>query len=296
MNNSAPSNNSEVPEGGDARDDFMIVRPDLVRRVGGGNAAIVYARIEFRCNQPGDGRIEDEAGRWWRASMKVVSTETGLTPRMADRATSSLVQAGEIEESLHQIKGPSDQTKSYRITPRPAICPNGEMEFTEQENGSSTPSPNGEMEFTKRSNHHFTKRSNVPSFKESKEGGGQADASEVSSRAVEVAPPIHCSKHINNPTTAPCRPCGDARRARESWDREQAIASKLAISEQARERARKRAEEIEACNLCNDNGYFGTTVCDHKPNRLATNRNGMALVRAALSKGKEGPHELRPHG
>jgi hypothetical protein len=49
---------------------------------------------------------------------------------------------------------------------------------------------------------------------EEKEEGPAPDPARAS------APPRHCPKHINNPTDRPCGPCGDARRAHDTWDRE----------------------------------------------------------------------------
>lgn len=58
--------------------------------------------------------------------------------------------------------------------------------------------------------------------------------------------------------------------------------------------------EIENCGMCDDDGYRGASVCDHRDHSAAAAR-GMALVRAALAKppkvaqrGGEVPQ--RPHG
>lgn len=96
-------------------------------------------------------------------------------------------------------------------------------------------------------------------------------------------PPLHCSQHIDEPTTAPCRACGDARRAREVWDRNEAHAVKRAQSSEAKRRAELIQDAIDECELCDENGYFGTTVCEHNPERAETNRRGVALVREALA-------------
>ena len=93
-------------------------------------------------------------------------------------------------------------------------------------------------------------------------------------------PPPHCSNHPGG-TDRPCRACGDARGGREQWDR--------ANSEQ--QRAQREAEQQVAyeaklaaiidCELCDDDGYRGTHVCDHV-DRGTTAAKGSALARAAL--------------
>ncbi|SKH53824.1 Uncharacterised protein [Mycobacteroides abscessus subsp. massiliense] len=95
-------------------------------------------------------------------------------------------------------------------------------------------------------------------------------------------PPPHCSNHPGG-TEAPCRACGDARESRKRWDR--------ANSEQ--QRAQREAEQqaayeaklaaIALCELCDDDGYRGTHVCDHV-DRGQTAAKGAALARAALEK------------
>ncbi|MDV8066408.1 hypothetical protein R4P64_07820 [Rhodococcus sp. IEGM 1366] len=97
-------------------------------------------------------------------------------------------------------------------------------------------------------------------------------------------PPLHCPRHINEPTTSPCHACGEARRNRQAWDREQSDAQLFAISEEARRRAEIKAVAIEACEICNEHGYVGTTVCDHDSERFARNRRGIDLVNETLAK------------
>jgi hypothetical protein len=45
-----------------------------------------------------------------------------------------------------------------------------------------------------------------------------------------------------------------------------------------------RGVAIRACHLCDDDGYRGSTVCDHVDHTQAAVR-GMELVRQALAKG-----------
>lgn len=81
--------------------------------------------------------------------------------------------------------------------------------------------------------------------------------------AVELQRPAGtCSVHPDG-TTESCGPCGDARRARKQWEAQRAQwqAEQRAVARQAA--AQLRAAEIAECGMCNDDGYRGTTVCDH---------------------------------
>lgn len=49
--------------------------------------------------------------------------------------------------------------------------------------------------------------------------------------------------------------------------------------------AQVRAMAVVACELCDDDGYRGGTVCDHEDHTEAAKR-GMALVREALKRAK----------
>lgn len=95
-------------------------------------------------------------------------------------------------------------------------------------------------------------------------------------------PPHLCSQHIEEPTSAPCRACGDARQVRAEWDRHHDAALKSEESKQARIRAELIAEAIQDCNLCNDDGYFGTTVCSHDPEMVDRQKRGMAGIREQM--------------
>lgn len=269
--------------GGDARasDDFMLVRPALVRRVGNGNAALVYARIEFRCAQPGQGRIEDETGRWWRASIPTISDETGLTAKMVRTALDNLAKLGEIETRTHRAGGVSDQTTSYRPASLPLICPNGQIDVPKRADGRSDACPNGQIDVPIWAEHHLPKWADVPSIEEPEKGGARASADQAS-RAPAPEPPRHCPKHPEG-TTAPCRACGEARTAHEAWEAERARVDRQAASDATRARAEARARAVAACGLCDGDGYRNGRPCDHNPRQDEINRRGVELARAALS-------------
>lgn len=58
--------------------------------------------------------------------------------------------------------------------------------------------------------------------------------------------------------------------------------------------AQVRAAQIAACELCDGDGYHGSSVCDHIDHRAAAER-GMALVREALAKADPGvPPQIAP--
>ncbi|MDV6277987.1 hypothetical protein R3Q06_31375 [Rhodococcus erythropolis] len=115
----------------------------------------------------------------------------------------------------------------------------------------------------------------------------QPESSYVSTEGYDASatepPPRLCPRHIDEPTTSPCHACGEARRSRKVWDRNEAHAVKLAQSSEAKRRAEFIQDAIDECGLCDENGYFGTTVCEHNPERVETNRRGAARVREALA-------------
>jgi len=94
--------------------DFIMVRAALVARVGGGNEAIVWARVEYRCRADSSVAYDTESGRWWRASYDTVGAETGLTAKQSRTALESLARGGFVEREQHSIRNNYDQTYSYR--------------------------------------------------------------------------------------------------------------------------------------------------------------------------------------
>jgi hypothetical protein len=56
----------------------------------------------------------------------------------------------------------------------------------------------------------------------------------------------------------------------------------------------ERLADIDGCNLCDTDGYRGTTVCDHTDHTQAATR-GMALVRHTMGwKQPENPPQAQP--
>lgn len=94
--------------------DFIHVRAALVKRVGGGNEAIVWARIEFRCRPDSPVAYEHETSRWWRARYAAIAEETGLSEKQARGAVEGLVRSGFVVREQHSLRNNYDQTYSYR--------------------------------------------------------------------------------------------------------------------------------------------------------------------------------------
>ncbi|NKR60223.1 hypothetical protein GS474_15945 [Rhodococcus hoagii] len=133
------------------------------------------------------------------------------------------------------------------------------------------------------SHNHIDSNKNKSGYLERERYVSNAPANESPNPSTPPEP--RCPQHLHNPTTAACRPCGDARRARQTWDTEQERARKLAVSESARQSALARSLAIADCGMCDDEGYLGTTVCDHDPSVEDRVARGSAKVRAALRKG-----------
>ncbi|NKW26817.1 hypothetical protein GS946_05430 [Rhodococcus hoagii] len=96
-------------------------------------------------------------------------------------------------------------------------------------------------------------------------------------------PSQNCSKHPEG-TTAPCRACGDARTARKRWDEAQARAAAEAARAEREAEAEARRREIEACGMCDADGYRNGRPCDHNPDQDAVNARGREKAWAALGK------------
>ena len=84
------------------------------------------------------------------------------------------------------------------------------------------------------------------------------------SDAREIEPPSSkCPRHINEPNPPACRACGEARQARGDWEARKARESSRARSAEAHARAQERRRAIEACSLCDGEGYIGSDLCAH---------------------------------
>ena len=108
--------------------------------------------------------------------------------------------------------------------------------------------------------------------------------------ADDVEPPSRCRAHrdaIDDP--GPCGPCANFRKAHERWETRTKARSLEAARDEAAQRREDRAAQaqaeqalIDACNLCDDNGYRTGRVCDHDPTADQRNARGAAAARAAV--------------
>jgi len=91
--------------------------------------------------------------------------------------------------------------------------------------------------------------------------GGYVGTEGDSARDDEPPSP-HCLDHPGGADT-PCYACGEARRRRRDWENDRKRSLAEARSEQARNAAQDRRRAIDACDLCDGEGYVGTAVCGH---------------------------------
>jgi len=94
-------------------DEFISVTADLVRRVGGANAALVWARIEFVCRIGGRDRVEDEDGIWWVVSKPKLAQDIGLSERTVRSTLEKLISQGHIEAKMVD-ESAWDRSLAYR--------------------------------------------------------------------------------------------------------------------------------------------------------------------------------------
>ncbi|MET7395599.1 hypothetical protein ABZS66_19125 [Dactylosporangium sp. NPDC005572] len=115
-----------------------------------------------------------------------------------------------------------------------------------------------------------------PRDRKGKEGKGK----EGTRASAREAPPAQCPEHLEDPDPPACGRCASARKARERWDREQVATASAAQQARARDHAATARAAIDACKLCDDQGYRGTQVCSHDPTQADRARNGAAAARA----------------
>lgn len=101
------------------------------------------------------------------------------------------------------------------------------------------------------------------------------------STAADAGPSPFCDRHPDG-ADHPCGPCGEARRAAEAWEAEQQHAAKARLSVDAQARAEVRRAAIEACGLCDDDGYRDGRLCHHRPEQDAINARGVEECRKVL--------------
>jgi hypothetical protein len=159
-------------------------------------------------------------------------------------------------EGLSDAKGPTDRTqRPYETAPKAL-----------RTEGPSRQSPTG-----------------THPVNPVKNPGGNAQSSTHYARPDGAEPSPRCDDHIDEPTDAPCRACGAARKAHEAWDRARILADAEARSAAAKARAVALAEEIAACRACDHRGRLpGDVLCSHDPHAGDRRARGAAAARAAL--------------
>ena len=88
----------------------------------------------------------------------------------------------------------------------------------------------------------------------------------------EKPPSTRCLKHLDKPSSRPCRACGAAKDKAREWHGERLRSKDDANAADARVRAGEKRKAVAACGLCDEDGYVGTAVCDHKPRSLIKRR------------------------
>jgi hypothetical protein len=83
----------------------------------------------------------------------------------------------------------------------------------------------------------------MPTAWKGREGSGEEGTRATAEPSPE--PPPRCPKHLDDPAPPPCGPCGDARRAHERWERDNA--ARLAAAPRCR---RHRGELAHNCGRC----------------------------------------------
>ncbi len=95
--------------------DFMMIRAELVRIVGGPGEALVAALLYWRAREGSPYAYERDGEWWWNASQGDIVDATGLTLDQVRRAGRVLTEQGMIDTARHQLKGIQDRSYSYRV-------------------------------------------------------------------------------------------------------------------------------------------------------------------------------------
>lgn len=99
------------------------------------------------------------------------------------------------------------------------------------------------------------------------------------------APNPVCTRHPNgNPDDEPCNGCRAVNQAAARAALQAKADAEQAAAAQRESDAVARAMAIVECDQCDDDGYAGTTVCNHRTDQADTNARGIAAVRAVLRK------------
>jgi len=95
----------------------------------------------------------------------------------------------------------------------------------------------------------------------------------------------HCEKHPGG-TPNSCIYCKEAREGFEGAEAARKLAEDQRVAADSKTRREAELLAVEACSLCDEYGYRNRRVCNHRPDQDRINAEGIALVRAALGKGR----------
>lgn len=161
------------------------------------------------------------------------------------------------------------------------------------ENGDTEPIPEGDTEPVRYDDVDLdaddqTNSAPIPStytrsHKPAPNGGYETGVPHQGATTVQDDPPPKtCPDHPDG-TTAACTSCRIFRRAREAHDADVKQQQTEARTAEVQAAAELRRTAIIDCGMCDDDGYMGTTQCNHDPDTVDRARRGAAQVRAVLA-------------
>lgn len=151
---------SGVPADEITAKDFIMVRAALVRRLGGANEALVWARVHYRCDEDSRVAHDTTTGRWWAASYELVGAEVGLSAKQARNALEKLVDDGYLEREQHALRNNYDRVYSYRPVVKPGM--------TDLPSGADGSDQTGTSHLPSGANHHLPSGANAPIYEKEK--------------------------------------------------------------------------------------------------------------------------------
>jgi hypothetical protein len=195
------------------------------------------------------------------------------------------VQLGEIMASKSSIEVPYVDT----IT-NPKTIRNGNHQSVPNGNGETVPITNSDPGADYQSDSVPIPCNSFPTdtSMQLKEGGYESSEGHQGANPVTGPPPTRfCPTHPNG-TPDGCLDCQHHREAFEHWQRQSRQAAIDARRAELDQAAIDRAIEIAECELCDDDGYRGAVVCDHREHSTPEGRA------AAMARGRRG-HARRNH-
>ncbi len=221
--------------------------------------------------------LSHESG--WSLTIKRIADAIGMSRNTVGKAIRDLIDLG------YAVRIPKPRNKQGQLTAEALYV--SDIGFTDEELANLTARPQATTVHKNRahprtnSEHaHAQKLGTIrrPLLEDQEEEGGSPRSGTSPARAeipttaeplpdptTAAEPSRYCPRHPDG-TTAPCRPCGDARRAHDH-------AQATATAERAAERRaaadfarRTKFAAIDACHRCDDQGFIpgaGPVLCTH---------------------------------